>query len=66
MLHTIGDKRIQSINSIETYTYETSKNSVRKKDIKCNNIDILSFACIARKNIKQNNPYWSQIFDYLC
>ena len=33
------DKRIQSIDSIETYAYGTRKNLVSKKDkIKCNDI----------------------------
>ena len=33
------DKRVQSIDSIETNLYGTSKNLVRKKEvIKCNNV----------------------------
>ena len=33
------DKRIQSIDSIETYAYGTSKDLLsEKKEIKCNNI----------------------------
>ena len=33
-----GDKRIQSLDSIKTYAYGTSKNLVKIEEIKCNNI----------------------------
>ena len=38
-LKSNDDKRMQSIDSIETYAYETSKDLVsEKEEIKCNNI----------------------------
>ena len=38
-INSNDDQRTQSINSIETYAYETSKDLVSKKEeIKCNNI----------------------------
>ena len=38
-LSSNDNKRMQSFDSIETYTYETSKDLVSEnKDIKCNNI----------------------------
>ena len=38
-LSSSDDKRMQSIDSIETYAYRTSKSLVSdKKEIKCNNI----------------------------
>ena len=38
-LSSNDDKRMQSIDSIQTYAYETSKDLVSDKDeIKCNNI----------------------------
>ena len=38
-LSTKDDKRIQSIDSMETYVYGRSKDLIRKYDeIKCNNI----------------------------
>ena len=40
-LSSNDDKRIQSIDSIETYAYEMSKDlACKKKEIKCNNIII--------------------------
>ena len=37
--YVLTDKRIQSIYSIETYAYGTSKDLVcKKEEIKCNNI----------------------------
>ena len=40
-LSSNDDKRMHSIDSIEQYTYRTSKDLVNKKDeIKCNNIII--------------------------
>ena len=39
MLSWNDDKRMESIDSIETYAYGTSKNLVsEKKEIKCSNI----------------------------
>ena len=38
-LNSNDDKRIQSLDSIETYEYGTSKDLVsEKEDIKCNNV----------------------------
>ena len=38
-LNSNGGKRMQSIDSIQTYTYVTSKDLVSEKEvIKCNNI----------------------------
>ena len=38
-LSSINDKRIESIDSVETYVYGTSKDLVcKKEEIKCNNI----------------------------
>ena len=37
--YSSDDKRMQSIGSIETYAYKTSKDQVsEKEEIKCNNI----------------------------
>ena len=33
-----NDKRIQSINSIETHAYGLNEELIQKDDIKCNNI----------------------------
>ena len=39
MINSNDDKKMQSIDSIETYAYETSKYVViEKEEIKCNNI----------------------------
>ena len=39
ILSSNDDKRVQSIDSIETYAYGTSKDLVsEKEEIKCNNI----------------------------
>ena len=38
-LNSNDDKRMQSMDSIETYTFETNKDLIiDKEDIKCNNI----------------------------
>ena len=54
------DNKIQSIDSIESCAYGTSKNVVYKKEeIKCNNIknnaEMISFDDVAKENIKENN-----------
>ena len=57
---------MQSIDSIETYAYGTSKDLVsEKEEIKCNNIIILhkkiiNFDDITKENIKEHNPNWPQ------
>ena len=57
------DKRIQSIDSIEIYGYETSKDLVcKREEIKCNDIikqEMINFNDVTRENIKQHNPNWS-------
>ena len=59
---TNDDKRIQSIDSIETYAYETSKDLVsNKQGIKCNNIinvikrykKMINFDHVVKENIKK-------------
>ena len=57
---------MQSIDSIETYAYGTSKDLVsEKEEIQCNNIIILhkkiiNFDDITKENIKEHNPNWPQ------
>ena len=62
---------MQSIDSIETYAYGTSKDLVsEKEEIKCNNIIILhkkiiNFDDITKENIKEHNPNWPQKKEYV-
>ena len=50
---------MRSSNSIETYTYGTSKDLICKKEkIKQNNI------IKQQKNIKEHNPNWREISDH--
>ena len=45
---------MQSIDSIETYGYGTSKDLVsEKEEIKCNSV--------TKENTKEHNPNWPQI-----
>ena len=54
-LSSNDDKRIQSIDSIETCTYRASKNlACRKEEIKFN--DIIKFDYITKEDIKENYP----------
>ena len=58
------DRRIQSVDSIETYAYGTSKDLVcKKEESKCSNI-IINFDYITKEDIKEHNPNWPQIPDY--
>ena len=63
-------KRMQSIDSTETYAYGTSKDLVSEKEqIKCNNIikrcrKWLTLTMLQKENIKGHNPYWPQIPDH--
>ena len=57
------DRRIQSIDLIQTYVYETSKDLVyRKEKIKCNNVikqyKKFNFDHTTKENIKEHNPNW--------
>ena len=52
---------MESIDSIETYAYGTSKDPVsEKEDIKCNNIikryKMINFGVAIKENIKEHNP----------
>ena len=61
------DKRIQSIDLIETYAYGTSKDLIsEKKEIKCNNIITLYKKMMNFDDVgtKKNIPNWPEILDY--
>ena len=63
-LSSSDDKRMQSIDSIETFAYGTSKDLVYKKEkIKRNNIiqKIFHFDYITKEGIKEHNPNWPEI-----
>ena len=57
-----NDKRIQEINLVETFEYETRKDLVfKKKEIKCNGIikkykNLLTD--VTEGNINEHNPNW--------
>ena len=59
---------MQSIDSIETYTYGTSKDLVSEKEgMKCNNKTIqkmINFYRVIKENIKEHNPNCPQIPDH--
>ena len=64
-----NNKRIQSIYSIETYGYQTTKDLIcKKEEIKCNNITkrykMIDFDNVTKENIKEHNPKWSKILDH--
>ena len=64
------DNKIQSIDSIESCAYGTSKTVVYKKEeIKCNNIknnaEMISFDDVAKENIKELNRNLPQIPNHL-
>ena len=58
------DKTMQSIDSIESYAYGTSKDLVSEKEkIKCSNImkrytKMNNFDDVTKENIKGHNPSW--------
>ena len=59
-LSSNDDKRIQSIDSIATCAYKTSKNQVNEKeDTKCNNIikqlKMINFDDVTKENIIEHN-----------
>ena len=68
-LSSNDDKRMQSIDSIETHSCGMRKYLVsEKQEIKCNNIrkryniaKMFNFDDVATKNIKDYNPNWPQI-----
>ena len=64
---SLNDKRMQSIDSIETYAHGTNKVLViGKEEMKCNNIinDTQNFNDVAKENIKEHNPNLPQIPDH--
>ena len=62
------DKRIQSIDLMETYTYGMDKDLVcKKEEIKCNNIiqqKMFNFDYITKEDIKEHNQNWPEIPDH--
>ena len=69
-LRSNNDKRMQSIDSIKTYEYGTSKDLVsEKEEIKRNNIikytKMINFDDITKENTKDHNTNWSKILDDL-
>ena len=69
-LSSNDDKRMQSIDSIETNAYGMSKDLVsEKEEITCNNIikrykKMINFDDATKENIKEFNPNWPQIPDH--
>ena len=61
---------MQSIDSIKTYAYGTSKELVSdNEELKCSNIikwykKMINFHDIVKENIKKHNPNWPQIPDH--
>ena len=52
------NKRMKSIELIETYAYVTSKGRVsEKEEIKCSNIN---FDHATKESIKEHNPNWPE------
>ena len=63
------DKRVQSVDSIETYAYGASKVIVSKKEeIRCSNsikrYKMINFDDVTNENIKKKNANWPQIHDH--
>ena len=52
-LSSNDDKRIQSIDSIETYTYRINKDLVCKKEKIKSNIIMFNFGYITKEDIKK-------------
>ena len=69
-LSSNDDKRMQSIDSIETNAYGMSKDLVsEKEEITCNNMikrykKMINFDDATKENIKEFNPNWPQIPDH--
>ena len=61
---------MQSIDSIETNTCETSKDLLSdNEEIKCvtikeNNTTMITFDDVTKENIKEHNPNWPQFSDH--
>ena len=65
-LSSNDDKRMQSIDLIETYAYGTSKNLIWKKEkIERNNI-IGQYQNVTQEDTKEHNPKWPEISDHPC
>ena len=62
------DKRIQSIDSIETYAYRTCKDLIckKKKLWQYNKTlkEMINFDDVIKGNIKEHNPNWQEIPDH--
>ena len=63
-------RKMQSIDSVETYVYGTSKDLVsEKEEIKCNNITewykkTINFDDVVKENMKKHNLNWWQNSDH--
>ena len=61
-------KRIKSIDSLETYSYGTSKDLLSKEEIKCNYVikqqKLVNYDYMTRENIDKHNSSWPRIFDH--
>ena len=65
LLRTGDNKRMQSIDSIEAYTYGTSKDLVSEKEgIWCNDMTMINFDDVRKESIKEHNTNWLQFPDH--
>ena len=59
------EKTIQSIDLIERYAYETSKDLVSEEEIyKCDNIIKEYKKDVVKENVKEHNLNWPQTIDH--
>ena len=49
-----NDKRMKSIDSIETYAYGTSRDLINKKE----EMKMTNFDDVTKENTKEHNPNW--------
>ena len=68
-LSSNDDKKMQTIDSIETYAYGKSKDLVSdNEEIKCNNNNTIpkkiNFDDVVKESIEEHKPNWSQIPDH--
>ena len=49
-----SDKRMKSIDSIETYAYGTSRDLINKKE----EMKMTNFDDVTKENTKEHNPNW--------
>ena len=68
-LSSSDDKRMQSIDSIETYGYGTSKDLICKekklnKIIQQSNTKTFNFHYITKEDIKEHNPSWPEVANH--